>query len=95
MRIDYLKPGRCPYCFAPLPHPAMVNITLSNNTVMPQPVCDDHFTNLLRRDDQIELLKLIKLVWIEEIKTSEQRTEEDKQKVITDIEKIEVLGGED
>lgn len=89
--IKILKQGYCPICGNLIPHPAQVVISLSNNTNMPQPVCDNDFEKLLSQEYQEALLEECKKIWIDEISSSDQRTEEQKAKEIEMIEGLKVV----
>jgi len=88
----FIKQGLCPFCGQKLPQDAyMVTIHLSNNTIMPQPVCAKDFTKLSTIEGQQELLNAIKLVWKAEIEEGDQRTYEEKVKVKENIDKLRVI----
>lgn len=94
IKLEYLKQGHCPVCDELIPMPAVVNITLSNGTVMPQPVCEGHFEYMLTKKAQELLLRYCKMIWCQEILENEQRTDKEKQIEIKRIKALLVLGGE-
>ena len=93
VKLEYLRPGHCPVCDIVIPTPAIVNIALSNGTVMQQPVCSEHFAYMLLKKSQELLVRYCKVLWCKEILESEQLSQKDKNLEMKRIKALRVIDG--
>ncbi len=94
IRIDRnnVKPKLCPLCGSKIgAFPLLVEIKLNDGTIMPQPICEADKANMEQKKYQIEMLKVAKFIWVDEIYDNKEMSLVQKDKEIDRIMDLKVL----
>lgn len=89
--LNYMRPGLCPFCGVKLPQtPIMLQLPLSDGSMMPQPVCESDLKLLQEKEGQDMVLLACKAIWMLEISENTQRTEKERVKEIERIMNLKI-----
>lgn len=93
VKLEYLRPGHCPVCDVIVPQPTLIEIKLSNGSVMQQPVCLLHTELLKDLKTQEILVRYCKIIWCKEILESVQLSRKEKNLEMKRIKALKVVSG--